>query len=255
MKVGISDRQKIEELYHDTTQRKGKTVKGHNNSGESSHYNFFYDTIGNVNGLNILEVGCGNGWLSIQFARNGAKVYGIDISGELLNEAKRVASQQGFSDKIFFKKMAVENLDFDNNFFDLVIGSAILHHTDIRQATEGILKVLRPDGRAIFVEPLNENLVLKVWRRLTPWRRSPAEKALLKSDLQFIRSVFPHSWYHYFGFTSVISLGLLIFFPDSKILKRVNKHLEKIDSFIEAKFESLGPHYAVVVLELKKADY
>jgi 2-polyprenyl-3-methyl-5-hydroxy-6-metoxy-1,4-benzoquinol methylase len=254
MKAEISDRQKVEEIYHDTVQRKGKTVKGHSISGESSYYNFFYDVIGNVNGLKILEVGCGNGWLSIQFARNGAEVHGIDISGELVNEAKQAANRQGFSDRIFFKKMAVENLDFDNDFFDLVIGSAILHHTDIKQTTKGILKVLRPDGRAIFVEPLNENLVLKVWRKLTPWRRSPTERALLKRDLEFISSVFPHSKYYYFGFISIIGLGLLMFFPDSKILKKVSSHLEKLDTFIAVRFESLGPQYAVVVLELKKAE-
>jgi ubiquinone/menaquinone biosynthesis C-methylase UbiE len=254
LKKTILERQKIEELYHDTARKQNIVQRGHLDSGEKTHYHYFYDLIGRVSDLKILEVGCGSGWLSIGLAQDGAKVYGIDISSELIGEAIQEAIKYNCSEKTTFNKMAVEDLTFEDGYFDMVIGSAILHHTDIQLAIKNISRVLGPQGRAIFIEPLNENILLKIWRKVTPWRRSPTERALLKSDLGLISSVFPHSQYYYFGFTSIIGLGLLMFFPDSKILKKVNSYLEKLDTFIAVRFESLGPQYAVVVLELKKAE-
>lgn len=253
MENSYSDRKIAEEVYHDAVYRKGVIQKGHLSAADSSYYKFFYKLIGDVKGSRILEVGCGEGWLAIKLAKHGAEVYGIDISGELINAAIAESAKQGCSKNINFVRIAVEDLSFDDVFFDLVIGSAILHHTDIKLAITNIVTLLGPKGRAIFIEPLNENPMLKAWRKLTPFRRSPTERALLRNDLNFIRSMFPYSQFHYFSFTSTISTGLLMFFPKSSVLKVVNNFLEKLDSFISLKLPFLGPYFAVVVLDLKKA--
>ena len=253
MKMRFSDRKQTEEIYHDRLHREHIVQRGHLQAGDRTHFKFFYSLIGDINGRKILEVGCSNGWLSMRLAESGAKVYGIDISGELVDEAIRESVKQNFSESTVFRKMAVEDLNFEDAFFDLVIGSAILHHTDIRIAIRNIFRVLKQKGRAIFVEPLNENVALRIWRKLTPWRRSPTERALLQSDLDFIRLIFPHAKYHYFGFTSIMSMGLLMFFPKSRVLHFINELLERLDALISRRFLFLGRYYAVTVLELKKA--
>lgn len=250
MKNNLSERQRVEEVYHDTVHRKGIIQKGHLESGKMAHYQFFYNLIGNTSGLRVLDVGCGVGWLSIKLAKEGAKVCGIDISGELVNTAIEEAAKQGCSETTNFKKMAVEKLEFEDQSFDLVIGSAILHHTDIRAAISNIRRVLSPRGRAVFIEPLNENIALKIWRKLTPWRRSTTERALLKHDLDYITSVFPNGKHHYFALTSIVSTGLLVFFPQCRILNAANRFLEQFDASMSGRFPFLGLHYAVVVLEL-----
>lgn len=254
MKNQLSERQRIEEIYHDD-KYKHDAVSTTYNGVESRYYWFFGELIGDVSGLKVLDFGCGNGWVSIRLAKAGAeKVWGIDISEELIKKANKWANDESLSSKISFEKMPGENLAFPNNFFDLILGSAILHHTDINLAITSIFGVLKPGGRAIFVEPLNQNIFLRIWRKLTPWRRSPTERALTNKDLKFIQSIFTRTKYNFFGFTSIFSEGLILLFPKNKSLVFIDALLEKLDSIILRFFPSLGKYSAVVVLELRKGN-
>lgn len=248
----ISNRHYIEEAYHDKETKKGVFKAGHSIAGEMSYYKFFYDLIGDVYGLTVLDVGCGTGWLSIKLAECGAKVYGIDISGELIKTAKANAHGVKGNFQIEFNRIALEDIKFENDFFDIVIGSAILHHTDIKVSLQNIFHAVKPRGRAIFIEPLNENPALRLWRILTPKRRSPTERALRNEDLKYIMNVFPKSKCHYFGLSSIISYGAMMYFPKSSIIKKANNFLEKFDMLLSNRINSIGPMHAVVVLELQK---
>lgn len=252
MKNQLTERQKIEETYHDEKYKGDASPKTYK-AGESRYYRFFWELIGNVNGLKVLDFGCGNGWVGVRLARAGAKmVWGIDISGELIKKGNKWIEDEGLSSIVDLKKMAGEHLTFSDNFFDLILGSAILHHTQFDLAIENIFRVLKPGGRAIFVEPLNQNIFLRIWRIFTPWRRSPAERALINKDLKFIKGIFPKARYFFFGFTSIFSVGLILIFPANKLLLFLNKMFERFDRYLLNLFPILGKYCAVVVMELKK---
>ena len=57
--------------------------------------------------------------------------------------------------------------------FDAVLGKQILHHLDLGVAIPEIVRVLRPGGRAVFLEPLIHNPLLEGYRRLTPHLPQP----------------------------------------------------------------------------------
>jgi ubiquinone/menaquinone biosynthesis C-methylase UbiE len=252
MRDSILERQRVEERYHDEkTTKSASCYRGDQNGADNR---FFSSLIGDVAGLNVLDFGCGDGWYSIKLGMSRANVWGIDISGELISRATRLAVNKGLSQNVCFKKMAGENLTFPDNFFDLVTGSAILHHTDIKKAVENIFRVLKPGGRAIFIEPLNVNIFLKIWRKLTPWRRTPTEKAFLNSDLEFIQKIFPLANYNYFYFISIFTQGLLYLFRKNKFLLFINGLIEMVDSWLIKELPFLGKYCAVVVLELKKGN-
>ena len=253
MKNQLSERQRIEEIYHDA-KCKHDAIPDTYERGETKCYRFFWDLIGDVSGLKVLDFGCGDGWVSILLAKAGARLWGIDLSGELIKKANKWAKDEGLSARICFNKMPGENLTFTDNFFDLILGSAILHHTDINLAITSIFRVLKPGGRAIFIEPLNQNIFLRIWRRVTPWRRSPTERALTNKDLEFIQGIFNRTKYNFFGFTSIFSEGLILLLPKNKSLVFINALLEKLDSMILRLFPSLGKYSAVVVLELRKEN-
>ena len=69
-------------------------------------------------GQRVLEVGCGEGILSVLMAKKGAIVTATDISEKNLEEAKNLAKKEGI--KIDFFQSDAENLPFENNSFHVV---------------------------------------------------------------------------------------------------------------------------------------
>ncbi len=247
----LLNRQSIEENYHDQ-KYKDNILKAVGMS-ESNPYKYFTKLRGNVTDLKILDFGCGEGWLGIDTAKEGAaEVFGIDISQELIERANLLAKEKRLSNKVYFFRMPGENLTFLDDYFDLCLGCAILHHTDINLAIKNIIRVLKPGGSAIFIEPLNQNILLKIWRKVTPWRRSRMEKALVNDDLKLIGEFFPNARFYFFNLTSILTRGLMIAFPNNNFLTFINRMLERFDTKLLILFPWLGKYCGIVVLELIK---
>jgi ubiquinone/menaquinone biosynthesis C-methylase UbiE len=64
--------------------------------------------------------------------------------------------------------MNAEATTFPDNSFDLICGSSILHHLNLDKACAEIRRILRPDGGAVFIEPLGHNPLINMFRKLTP---------------------------------------------------------------------------------------
>ena len=69
--------------------------------------------------LKILDVGTGAGFFAILLANRGHKVTGIDMSPKMIHEAKK--NMLEFGCRIDFKKMNAQELNFDDESFDVVI--------------------------------------------------------------------------------------------------------------------------------------
>lgn len=132
-------------------------------------------------GARALEYGCGQGSEAFALAARGVEVTGIDISEVAVDLAASVAERDGLD--IDFRVMNAEKLEFDEQSFDLVCGSGILHHLDLDLAWGELARMLRPGGRAVFLEPLGHNPVINLYRRLTPSLRTVDEHPLTMADL------------------------------------------------------------------------
>jgi SAM-dependent methyltransferase len=69
---------------------------------------------------------------------------------------------------------------------DVVVGNAVLHHVDLVTASGEVYRVLRPEGRAIFKEPIRPSRMMRALRPLIPYRQpdvSPYERPLLPSEI------------------------------------------------------------------------
>jgi len=69
-------------------------------------------------GARVLEIGCGNGFLTRQYAALPARVAGIDPNADDLREAARQAAQPG---KVFFSRARAEALPFPAATFEVVL--------------------------------------------------------------------------------------------------------------------------------------
>lgn len=248
----VMHRQQIERDYHNSKYNNNSSLEF---AGSMDYaYEFFKNKMSQFALGRVLDFGCGDGWASIMLAKKGYHVYGIDISVEMVNKSRKLAQELGVSDNAVFKEMTGEDLQFQDDFFDSVFGSAVLHHTDLEMALNSIHRVLKPGGMGLFIEPMNQNIFLKMWRVLTPWRRSPAEKALTNYEIGLIKKKFPAARLTYFKFASIFSSGLILIFPNNNLVHQINKIFEHVDNVIIKNFPWLGRYCAVVVIELLRGN-
>jgi 2-polyprenyl-3-methyl-5-hydroxy-6-metoxy-1,4-benzoquinol methylase len=119
----------------------------------------FYREMGEIEkDLKVLELGCGTGIFTEEIAKSGASITAIDISEEFLSIARKKVPLK----YVTFKNTSAEDMDFDDDTFDAVYGSSVLHHLHINTALKEIRRVLKPGGRLVFTEPnlLNPQVML-----------------------------------------------------------------------------------------------
>ena len=95
----------------------------------------------------ILDAGCGGGRNLSWFLHNQFEVYGVDTNVETINELINKTQPNVSS---HFMVSAVENMPFDDQAFDVIISSAVLHFANniahFFSMTKEMLRVLKEDG-------------------------------------------------------------------------------------------------------------
>jgi ubiquinone/menaquinone biosynthesis C-methylase UbiE len=157
-------------------------------------------------GSAVLEYGCGKGSHAFALARGGARVTGIDLSPVAIELATERAAAEGVAESTAFEVMNAEDLRFPDGSFDLVCGSAILHHLQLDRAYAEVARVLRPGGRAVFLEPLGHNWLINAYRRATPSLRTVDEHPLRVGDLRLAGAYFGDVRLEHFHLTSLAAL-------------------------------------------------
>ncbi|MBN3892398.1 MAG: class I SAM-dependent methyltransferase [Nostoc sp. JL31] len=184
--------------------------------------------IKNCEGLTIIEYGCGTGSYAFILAKSQSKkVIGIDISPVAIEVAKVQALNEEIGENISFEVMNAEELTFNPSSIDLICGSGILHHLDLEKAIKSIADVLQPEGKAIFIEPLGHNILINLFRSLTPSIRSEDEHPLLESDLKLIKQYFKNIEIKYFYLTSLLAI-LIVDFPGFRVILRILEFLDQL---------------------------
>lgn len=138
-----------------------------------------------ASGQDALEVCCGTGANCYRVASAVKSITGLDISDKRVQEAQKKADESPFSN-IKFVNGDAQNPPFPDQSFDTIFGAGALHHIDLNAISAGMSRLLRPGGKAIFIEPLAHNPIFEGYRRLTPADRSKDERALFKSDLDIV---------------------------------------------------------------------
>jgi SAM-dependent methyltransferase len=149
--------------------------------------------LGDLDGREVLEYGCGLGELTIVLARSGARVTAFDLSEGSVDVSRRRAEREGVADRVTFVVAAGESLPFPDGSFDLAVGKAVLHHLEPAAGARELARILRPGGRAAFSEPLGMNPVLVFARAHLPYpgkHERGADRPLTAADLDAWRGPF-----------------------------------------------------------------
>jgi len=118
-------------------------------AGRREYAPWFADALdyAGADGLDVLDVGCGQGIDVIEYARAGARVTGVDLTPRHVELARSHVEALGLDADI--READAEQLPFPDGSFDRVSSNGVLHHTpNMETALREIRRVLRPGGEA-----------------------------------------------------------------------------------------------------------
>ena len=121
-----------------------------------NHYKIKKDKNNFLEGIDILDIGCGGGLISEPMARLGAKVTGIDASEKNINVAKLHSKKSNL--EINYLNTSPENL---NNYekFDVILNLEIVEHVkDVNLYIKSCYKLLKKGG-LMFTATINRSFV------------------------------------------------------------------------------------------------
>ena len=135
----------------------------------------------------VLELGCGTGIFTEKLSGCGANLTAADISVELLTQARHRLS--GMSN-VTLVLADGETLPFQDEIFDAVVGSAILHHLPLKSSLREIRRVLQSGGKLAFSEPNMMNPQILIQKNVPVVKRwlgdSPDETAFVRWRLKHV---------------------------------------------------------------------
>jgi len=93
----------------------------------------------------VLEIGCGSGIDSAEFAKHGAEVYTVDLTKKATQTTKNLFNVLGFSKRVI--RCSATALPFREEFFDVVYAFGVLHHIpNVENIINEIYRVLKVNG-------------------------------------------------------------------------------------------------------------
>jgi SAM-dependent methyltransferase len=192
----------------------------------SPEYRLAIELLGEINNKKILNPGCGAGEEAVYLAKKGANVWAVDISQGMLNVVEQLSKKFKVSGKVVIRKDNVEKLSFKNNTFDLILGNSILHHVSIDRSLPELYRVLKKQGKAVFVEPLGYNPIINYYRKLANLVRTPDEHPLLKNDIIKFKNYFSTTNHYEFHFFTL--LIFCFFFLIERVSPNKDRYWKKI---------------------------
>jgi len=131
--------------FFDQYGKMGRSIGGLSAAGE---WHEFQRLLPDLKGKKVLDLGCGYGWHCRYAVEHGAQsVVGTDISEKMLEEAKARTADA----RISYRKVAIEDIDFSPESFDLVISSLAFHYVEpFETVCEKLYRIVKRNGDLVF---------------------------------------------------------------------------------------------------------
>lgn len=122
--------------------------------------------LGELKNKRLLDYGAGDGWTAISFAKAGADVFAIDISERGIDLIRKKASANGVQGSVKAEVRDCYNTGFKSDEFDIVFAGGVLHHLEIESAGKELCRILKPNGIAVFTEPIRETKIMDTIKKV-----------------------------------------------------------------------------------------
>jgi 2-polyprenyl-3-methyl-5-hydroxy-6-metoxy-1,4-benzoquinol methylase len=141
--------------------------------------NFIFEKSGPIWG-NILEVGTGKGYFTLQLARKGYSFTSVDISAEEQNFARLNIQYFGLENRVIFKMDDAEKLSSKDGSFDVVFSIHLIHHLkNPSKAMDEFTRVVKPKCKIVLSDFNEEGFKMMAKIHATEGREHDAGKITL----------------------------------------------------------------------------
>lgn len=121
-------------------------------------HRWVYDNLKLKDNMKVLEIGCGNGELwkrnSDRIPKN-CELYLTDISKGMIKDAEE--NLQELKCKINFKAVDIENIEFENNTFDIVVCNHVLYYVKNKEKAFSEVKRVLKDNGIFYASTIGKN--------------------------------------------------------------------------------------------------
>jgi ubiquinone/menaquinone biosynthesis C-methylase UbiE len=109
------------------------------------------DSLALAAGSQVLEIGCGAGFMAIALAQRGFRVHAIDSTGAMVEQARRNAAESGTAGLLSLEVGDVYSLAFGDGSFDLVVAIGVIPWLErALSAIQEVARVTKPGGYVIL---------------------------------------------------------------------------------------------------------
>jgi ubiquinone/menaquinone biosynthesis C-methylase UbiE len=129
---------------------KGKMGDWRENLWQQAHDKIEELKLKNKKEIKLLEAGVGSG-KNIEYYPERIEIFAIDFSPKMIKEAEKKAEK--YNKEIKLLEMDIQDLDFEDNYFDLIVTSCVF--CSVPNPIKGLKelkRVLKKDGRIIMLE-------------------------------------------------------------------------------------------------------
>jgi len=143
------------------------------------------ELLGNISGKQVLDIGCGNGFLLIKIKKGGAIATGLDNSSDMVMQAKQR----------FDNRLSVATADFlpiKSNVYDAAVCSLTINNFPsaeiTKRAFQEAFRILMPGGLFVISLPHPHTLDASTRFRWTDWEKGQTQENLIPGE-EFRRKI------------------------------------------------------------------
>jgi ubiquinone/menaquinone biosynthesis C-methylase UbiE len=200
-----------------------------------------------LDGKRVLDYCCGTGETAAILAACGATVVGFDLSPESIRIARRRAELNGLANRVSFEVKRAGETGYEPASFDAVVARAALHHvhTMIPAVFDEIATLLKPNGVVCIVEPMADNVALRLLRPLVPLSRCATEheRQLTSADFNDLERRFSSiKRYYYYNLERLERL----------LGTRVGRRLRLVDHYLQNRIPMLRSLYGHILIVARR---
>jgi ubiquinone/menaquinone biosynthesis C-methylase UbiE len=132
----------------------------------------------------VLDIACGTGIISCEFAKIASQVTGIDLTPAMIEQAKILQKDNNLKN-ITWKIGDVSNLPFDDNVFSIVVTRYSFHHIlEPKKVLEEMKRVCISGGKIMIIDVTPDKDKVDAYNQVEKLRDSSHVKALTFSELE-----------------------------------------------------------------------